>query len=123
MLNRTRIFYIILLHQSFSRDKEKIDKIVGSLKLKISARDSKYTDYRIHLHAILRQWLPLSDALLGMVCKVLPSPLDMKEERVKNLMCSGFKKFESFSTETQQLKSGIQLFLSISDLKDSIFSF
>ncbi|XP_057305551.1 elongation factor-like GTPase 1 isoform X1 [Hydractinia symbiolongicarpus] len=88
-----------------NRDKEKIDKIVASLKLKISARDSKYTDYRIHLHAILRQWLPLSDALLGMVCKVLPSPLDIKEERVKNLMCSGFKKFESFSFETQQLKS------------------
>ena len=96
-------FNLLLL---FLRNKEKIDKITTSLNLKISVRDSKFTDSRVHLQAILRQWLPLSDAMLNMVCEYLPSPLDISEERVKKLMCSGFKKFESYPEQTQKLKDG-----------------
>lgn len=87
-----------------NRDKEKIDKIVESLKLKISVRDSKQTDVRVHLQAIMRQWLSLSTSLLDMACDELPSPLEMSEERVKNLMSGGFRKFDSFPLTTQSLK-------------------
>ena len=47
------------------RDKEKIDKIVKSMKLKLSPRDTRHTDARVHLHALCSQWLPLSEAVLG----------------------------------------------------------
>ena len=48
-----------------NRDKARIDKIVSSMGLKISARDSRHTDPRIHLYAICSQWLPLAVATLG----------------------------------------------------------
>ena len=47
------------------RDKARIEKIVSSMNLKISARDSRHTDPRIHLFAICSQWLPLATATLG----------------------------------------------------------
>ena len=61
----------------------------------------------MHLHAIMHQWLPLSVSILNLVCSYLPSPLEMQEERVKNLMCSGFRKFEAYPEETQALKDGL----------------
>lgn len=79
---------------------------MSSLNLKLSVRDTKGTDPRIHLHAITRQWLPLATSLLDMVCEALPSPLEVSEERVKNLMCGGFKKFDAYPRKTQLLKEG-----------------
>ena len=49
------------------RDKEKVDKIVHSLGLKISARDLSHSDRRITLLAICSRWLPIAPAVLGMV--------------------------------------------------------
>ena len=77
-----------------------------SLNLKISARDSRHTDARVHLAAICSKWLPLSAALLSMVVDKLPSPLEMSEERIKKLMCSGLHTFDSLPLETQELLSG-----------------
>jgi len=47
------------------RDKEKIDKIVHSLGLKVSARDLSHSDTRVRLSAVCSQWLPLAHAVLG----------------------------------------------------------
>ena len=47
------------------RDKEKTEKIIKSLSLRILPRDSRSTDSRVHLHAICHQWLPLADSLLS----------------------------------------------------------
>ena len=82
---------------------------MDSLNLKITS--AKFTEPKAHLEAILRQWLPLSTAILDLVCVYLPSPLDVTEERVKSLMCSGFRKFESYPMDTQNLKEGFQLLL------------
>jgi len=90
------------------KDKDRIDKIVSSLGLKLSARDTRHTDPRSHLQAVLRQWLPLSDAILGMVSVKHPSPLSIPEERIEKLMSGGLKKFDSLPTETQQLKIDFQ---------------
>lgn len=86
------------------RDKEKIDKIVSSLGLKIGARESRHTDPKVQLNAICSQWLPISEAVLSMVCNKLPSPLDITAERVEKLMCVGAKTFDSLPQETQELK-------------------
>ena len=90
-----------------SRDKEKVEKIVASLGLTISARDARCSDPKIHLTAILRQWLPLSEAVLGMVSSKLPGPLEVSEERIEKLMCGGLRKFDSLPMETRELKQGI----------------
>jgi len=95
----------LLTYSFVCRDKPKITKIVDSLNLKITS--AKYTEPKAHLEAILRQWLPLSTAILDLVCVYLPSPLEVTEERVKNLMCSGFRKFESYPVDTQNLKEGL----------------
>lgn len=92
---------------SINRDKEKITKITSALNLKISIQDSKYTqDSRIHLHSILRQWLPLAESVLEMVAQQLPSPNNVNDERIKNLMCGRFKNLEAFNEDTQNLKTG-----------------
>uniref|UniRef100_A0A663LKM2 Elongation factor-like GTPase 1 n=1 Tax=Athene cunicularia TaxID=194338 RepID=A0A663LKM2_ATHCN len=85
-------------------DKEKIEKIVTSLGLKIGARESRHADPKVHLNAICSQWLPISDAVLSMVCNKLPSPLDITAERVEKLMCVGARTFDSLPPETQELK-------------------
>ena len=41
-----------------------------------------------------------------MVCKKLPSPLNLTAERVEKLMCAGSQTFDSFLPETQALKAG-----------------
>ncbi|XP_020603143.1 elongation factor-like GTPase 1 isoform X2 [Orbicella faveolata] len=87
------------------RDKIKTEQIVKSLNLKISARDSRHTDTRVHLKALFDQWLPLSGSLLAMVVDKLPSPRDMISERVEKLMCSGVRTFDSLPEETQSLKN------------------
>ena len=77
-----------------------------SLNLKISARDSRHTDSRVHLKALFDQWLPLSSSLLAMVIDKLPSPKDIDSERVEKLMCSGVRTFDSLPDKTQSLKNG-----------------
>ncbi|XP_048419024.1 elongation factor-like GTPase 1 isoform X2 [Stegostoma tigrinum] len=86
------------------RDKEKIDKIVSSLGLTILPRDSRHTDPKVHLNAICTQWLPISHAVLSMVCNKLPSPLDIAAERVEKLMCVRSRRFDSLPPQIQALK-------------------
>nr|XP_060611193.1 elongation factor-like GTPase 1 [Anolis sagrei ordinatus] len=86
------------------RDKEKIDKIVATLELKIGVRELSHTDPKVQLNAICSQWLPVSEAVLSMVCSKLPSPLDISAERVEKLMSVGTKAFDCLPQETQELK-------------------
>ena len=76
------------------------------MKLKISARDSRHTDPRVHLFAVCSQWLPLASAVLSMVVLHMPSPLQLSRERVEKLMCSSAKTFDSFPPQTQLLAEG-----------------
>lgn len=86
------------------RDKEKVEKVVASLGVKVAARDLRHSDPKVLLSAICSQWLPLSKAVLSMVCEKLPSPLDMAAERVEKLMSVGARSFDSLPEQTQQLK-------------------
>ncbi|KAF4017850.1 hypothetical protein G4228_009651 [Cervus hanglu yarkandensis] len=47
------------------KDKEKTDKIVTSLGLKIGAREARHSDPRVQINAICSQWLPISQAVLA----------------------------------------------------------
>lgn len=87
------------------KDKIKTEQIVKSLNLKISARDSRHTDGRVHLKALFDQWLPLSRSMLTVVVEKLPNPQEISDERVEKLMCSGLRTFDSLPEETQRLKN------------------
>uniref|UniRef100_A0A3B1IVE0 Elongation factor-like 1 n=1 Tax=Astyanax mexicanus TaxID=7994 RepID=A0A3B1IVE0_ASTMX len=89
------------------RDKEKVEKIVASLGLKVMARDLRHSDPKVLLSAICSQWLPLSQAVLSMVCERLPSPSEMSAERVEKLMSVGTRRFDSLPEKTQQLKQAL----------------
>ncbi|KAL1007501.1 hypothetical protein UPYG_G00087640 [Umbra pygmaea] len=87
------------------RDKEKVEKMMVSLGVKVMARDSRHSDPKVLLSAICGQWLPVSQAVLSMVCEKLPSPLDMPSERIEKLMSVGARRFDSLPAQTQELKS------------------
>ena len=99
-------FHPLLMPLDLCRNKEKIDKITSSLKLKVSVRDSKMGDPRAHVFAICSQWLPLARAVLEMVTRKLPSPLEVSEARAERLMCDSAKTFDSLPPSTQELKKG-----------------
>ncbi|XP_058256934.1 elongation factor-like GTPase 1 isoform X2 [Hemibagrus wyckioides] len=86
------------------RDKEKVEKMVTSLGLKVMARDLRHSDPKVLLSAICSQWLPVSQAVLSMVCEKLPAPTEVSSERVEKLMSVGMRRFDSLPEKTQQLK-------------------
>lgn len=79
------------------------------MDLKISAKDSRHTNPKVHLFAICSQWLPLAKAILSMVVTHLPSPLQLTEERVERLMCNSSQTFQSLPLKTQSLKDSEKL--------------
>ncbi|XP_069029009.1 elongation factor-like GTPase 1 isoform X1 [Embiotoca jacksoni] len=98
------------------RDKEKVEKVVTSLGVKVMARDLRHSDPKVLLSAICSQWLPVSQAVLSMVCEKLPSPLDITAERVEKLMKVGARQFDSLPKDTQELKTA---FLQCSSEEDA----
>lgn len=56
------------------KDKEKIDKIVTSLGLKIGAREARHSDPKVQVSAICSQWLPVSQAVLDLSHGVSEAP-------------------------------------------------
>ncbi|KAM4597112.1 elongation factor-like GTPase 1 isoform 1-T1 [Fundulus diaphanus] len=87
------------------RDEEKVKKVVTSLGITVMTRDLRHSDPKVLLHAICSQWLPVSRAVLSMVCEKLPSPLEMTAERVEKLMSIGTRRFDSLPEKTQELKT------------------
>ncbi|KAI9282987.1 P-loop containing nucleoside triphosphate hydrolase protein [Umbelopsis sp. AD052] len=55
-------------------NRERTEKIVSSLNLKILPRDMRSKDTRVLLTAIMTQWLPLATAILLTIIEQLPSP-------------------------------------------------
>lgn len=98
------------------KDKEKLQKIVDSLKIKLTARDMRHTDPKVQLQAVCSQWLPLAAAVLDMCCEKLAPPTNLNEEKVEKLMCSAAMRFDSLPPETQKLK---EHFIACSSKDDS----
>ncbi|XP_054160603.1 elongation factor-like GTPase 1 [Oppia nitens] len=90
---------------AIKRDKEMIQKIVSSLDIKFTTRDVNHSDPRSQLQTLFSQWFPISNAVLKMICQLVPSPKQITEERVENLMCSNTKRFDSLPQKTQNLKN------------------
>ncbi|XP_044000241.1 elongation factor-like GTPase 1 isoform X2 [Gambusia affinis] len=87
------------------RDEQKVEKVMTSLGIKVMTRDLRHSDPKVLLFAICNQWLPVSKAVLSMVCEKLPSPLEMTAEKVEKLMSVGNRRFDSLPERTQELKT------------------
>ena len=86
------------------KDKEKLDKIIGSLGLSVAARDLRTSDTRQQVSAVMSSWLPLASAVLKMVARKLPSPSCLGQDRAEKLICSRTKRFTSLPSQTQELR-------------------
>lgn len=86
------------------KERDKVEAITKKIGINLTARDLKHRDSKIQLQAVMSQWLPLSDAVLDMVCLKLPSPKEITEEKVEKLMCLQNRRFDSLLPETQALK-------------------
>ncbi len=86
------------------KDKERLEKMISSLGLKVAPRDLRSSDPRQQLYAVMSQWLPLAPCLLQMICRKVPAPNQLNPERVERLMCSKTKRFDSLPEKSRQLK-------------------
>lgn len=87
------------------KDKEKIPGIAEKLGVKMTTRDLRQTDPKVHIQTIFSQWLPIERTVLEMVVRLCPHPGMISNEKATQLMCSLNQNFEAHPTQTQALKS------------------
>lgn len=90
---------------SVRKDKEKIPIIAEKLDVKLTTRDLRQTDPKIHIQAIFSQWLPIERTVLEMVVRLCPHPGSINSEKATQLMCSLNQRFDSLPTQTQVLRN------------------
>jgi len=86
-----------------TKDKAKMEKMVSSLGVVVSARDLR-AEPRQQLAAVLSAWLPLASAVLRVVARALPSPAALSGERAERLICPQSRQFSSLPAATQALR-------------------
>lgn len=87
------------------KDKEKIPGIAEKLGVKMTARDLRQTDPKVHIQTIFSQWLPIERTLLEMVVRLCPNPGQITDEKATQLMCSLNQNFDALPAQTQALKT------------------
>lgn len=75
---RPQIYETVMIND----DAKKTGKIVKKLGLEVPPRQLRGTDGTQKLRAVMRAWLPLASAVLGMVAKHLPSPTESATSRI-----------------------------------------
>lgn len=69
-------------------DPAKAAKMATKLNVELPTREINPRDPRSSLQAIFRRWLPLSDAVLRMVVRSMPSPMTAQKARISTLISS-----------------------------------
>lgn len=68
------------------RNRERTEKIVSSLNIKVLPRDLRSRDTQTLLSAIFSQWLPLSTCVLLAIIGQLPPPMDAQRVRIPKML-------------------------------------
>lgn len=89
---------------SVRKDKEKIPIIAEKLGVKLTTRDLRQTDPKLHIQAIFSQWLPIERTVLEMVVRLCPHPGSIQIAKATQLMCSLNQSFDSLPAQTQALR-------------------
>ncbi|KAM9953379.1 hypothetical protein ACTFIR_008445 [Dictyostelium discoideum] len=82
-------------------DRDRLDKMISVLNITVGARDLASKDQKIVLKSVLHAWLPLSEAVLSMVCDKLPDPIEGQARRMEKI----FKPSKSLSTSSSSSSS------------------
>ncbi|KAG5457089.1 MAG: P-loop containing nucleoside triphosphate hydrolase protein, partial [Olpidium bornovanus] len=82
-------------------DKQKVEKIVSALLLKVFPREMKSKDSRALLSTIMSQWMPLAPAVLRTVVEHLPSPTAAQRLRLPRLLHPSNSLRSSTTTEPE----------------------
>lgn len=99
--NLSRVYEKFIIN----RDKIEMAKIAEVLNVKLLPRDLNHSDPKAALTILFSKWMPLSQALLKVICDIVPCPSEMNEERVTRIMCANEqRRFDSFPPQTQALK-------------------
>jgi ribosome assembly protein 1 len=82
--------YEIFSISSFSNfnnrnDKVRLQKIIDSQKLKVNPRELAKEDPKEVVRSVLPVWLPLADALLNVVARHLPNPIEAQKMKMSTL--------------------------------------
>ncbi|KAL2330541.1 hypothetical protein Fmac_018122 [Flemingia macrophylla] len=67
-------------------DKGLVEKVVRSFSLSVPLRELQNKDVKVVLQAVMSRWLPLSDAVLGMVVRCMPDPVAAQAYRISRLI-------------------------------------
>jgi len=72
---------------ALASDQDFLTRFVEEYRLPVTARDIGATtrDFRVKIQNIFVRWLPVSEALLGMTVRALPSPAAAQRQRMKRL--------------------------------------
>ncbi|CDH60840.1 translation elongation factor 2 [Lichtheimia corymbifera JMRC:FSU:9682] len=69
-----------------TQNRERTEKIVASLNIKVLPRDLRSRDTQTLLSAIFSQWLPLSTCVLLAIIGQLPPPVDAQRVRIPKML-------------------------------------
>jgi translation elongation factor EF-G len=67
------------------QDSEAIQKIINALNLKVPPRELLTKDPQLKLQAVMSRWLPIPQAILGMVIEKLPDPVTSQAYRMERI--------------------------------------
>ncbi|KAI5725129.1 hypothetical protein M8J77_011339 [Diaphorina citri] len=98
---------VVTLYETVAvrKDKEKLGKIVDSLGVKLTLRDLRHTDPRVQIQAVMSQWLPLSNAVLQMICAHCPAPNQLSSEKVEKLLSTSHVPYGKLPPDSKHLKT------------------
>ncbi|GJZ17556.1 elongation factor-like GTPase 1 [Tanacetum coccineum] len=67
-------------------DKRILEKLIKSFNLSVPPRELQNKDPKFVLQSVMSRWLPLSDAILSMVVKHIPDPVNAQSFRISRLL-------------------------------------
>lgn len=84
--NIWKIYENCLVEQGTEPDFEKIQKMCTVIGVQLTARDVRTKDYRNLVRTIMKQWLPVSTAVLLTIVEKVPSPLESQKKRLDSIL-------------------------------------
>lgn len=86
--NIWKLYETCIVDQGEEPDYEKLKKMCSVLNVELTARDLRTKDYKNLLRTVMKQWLPVSTAVLLTIVEKIPSPLNAQKSRLDNLLAN-----------------------------------
>ncbi|XBW36699.1 hypothetical protein QEN19_002274 [Hanseniaspora menglaensis] len=84
--NIWKVYESCIVDQDEEPDFKKIQKMCSVLGVQLTPRDLRTKDYKNLLRTIMKQWLPVSTAVLLTIVEKIPSPLVSQKKRLDSIL-------------------------------------